>query len=124
MITLPKHLMKQFEDIYSKIKSGELKTLIPLLPLFEINGKPMGLQNHFQLAPMYNVVQPQQQLFMLSRQNGKSVSLCTSAGMRDMLIPNYHIVICQPQFEMIKRLNNTIPLRPPAGLGRAQRGGP
>ncbi len=108
MITLPPKLYKQFETIYKMIKSGELRTLIPLLPLFELNGKPMGLENHFQLAPMFNVVQPQQMCMMLARQSGKSVSLSTASGVRSMLIPNYHQVIVQPQFEMIKRLNNTI----------------
>ena len=108
MITLPPNLKRQFEEFYKRIKSGELKTLIPLLSLFELNGKRMGLENHFQLAPLYNVVQPQQMLLMLSRQNGKSVGICSASGLRSMFIPNYHTVIVQPQFEMIKRLNNTI----------------
>lgn len=108
MITLPPKLYKQFETIYKMIKSGDLRTLIPLLSLFELNGKPMGLENHFQLAPMFSVVQPQQMCMMLARQSGKSVSLSAASGIRSMLIPNYHQVIVQPQFEMIKRLNNTI----------------
>lgn len=108
MISLPNRLQKTFNETYEAIKDGRLKTLIPLLSLFELNGKPMNLQNHFQLAPMFSVVQPQQLLMMLSRQNGKSVSICGVSGLRSMLIPNYHQVIVQPQFEMIKRLNNTI----------------
>ena len=108
MITLPPKLYKQFETIYKMIKNGELRTLIPLLSLFELNGKPMGLENHFQLSPMFNVVQPQQMCMVLARQSGKSVSLSAASGIRSMLIPNYHQVIVQPMFEMIKRLNNTI----------------
>lgn len=108
MITLPPKLYKQFETIYKMIKSGDLRTLIPLLSLFELNGKPMGLENHFQLAPFFSVVQPQQMVACLARQSGKSYAIVSASGIRSMLIPNYHQVIVQPQFEMIKRLNNTI----------------
>ena len=108
MITLTPKLRKQFEEIYKGIKSGELKTLIPLLSLFELNNKTMTLEYHYQLAPMFNVVQPKQCIFMLSRQNGKSVNVCTASQMRSILIPGYHQVIVQPQMEMVARLNNTI----------------
>ena len=68
----------------------------------------MGLENHFQLAPFFSVVQPQQMVACLARQSGKSYAISSASGIRSMLIPNYHQVIVQPQFEMIKRLNNTI----------------
>lgn len=90
-----KTLMSVFAGIYEKLRKGQLKTLIPLLCLFRIAGKPMNLRMHYQLAPMYNTIQPPQSIYMFARQLGKSSAICSSAGLRSGLVPFYHILMVQ-----------------------------
>lgn len=97
-----------FGQGYDLIRSGELKTLIPYLCLFRLNGQPMNLRLHYQLAPMYATVQPAHSLYMLARQLGKSYSACSSMALRNMLIPYYHTVIVQPRADQIQRLISTV----------------
>lgn len=101
-------LRSTFAEGYDLIRSGELKTLIPYLCLFRLNGQPMNLRLHYQLAPMYATVQPSHSLYMLARQLGKSYAACSSTALRNMLIPYYHTVIVQPRADQIQRLISTI----------------
>ena len=108
MSTLTPRLRKSFEESYRLIKNGELKTLIPFLPLFKVNGKPMGLERHFQFAPMFNTVLPPKTVWMFGRQLGKSYSLCASSIIRSMLVPCFHQMLLQPRADQIQRLNGTV----------------
>lgn len=108
MPQLTPKLREAFAEGYNKIRSGELKTLIPYLCLFRLNGKPMNLRLHYQLAPMYATVQPSHSLYMLARQLGKSYAICSSMGLRNMLIPFYHTVLIQPRADQIQRLISTV----------------
>lgn len=93
---------------FDKIRSGELRTLIPFLSLFRLNGQPMNLKYHYQLAPLYNTVQPAHSVFMCARQLGKSYAISSSMELRSMLVPYYHTLVVQPRSEQIKRLINTV----------------
>ena len=108
MSNLTPKLREAFAEGYNRIRSGELKTLIPYLCLFRLNGKPMNLKMHYQLAPMYATVQPSHSLYMLARQLGKSYASCSSMGLRNMLIPFYHTVLIQPRADQIQRLISTV----------------
>lgn len=101
-------LRSAFAKGYDLIRSGELKTLIPYLCLFRLNGQPMNLRLHYQLSPMYATVQPSHSLYMLARQLGKSYSGCSSMELRNMLIPFYHTVLVQPRADQIQRLISTV----------------
>ena len=108
MSQLTPKLRETFAEGYNRIRSGELKTLIPYLCLFRLNGKPMNLRLHYQLAPMYATVQPSHSLYMLARQLGKSYASCSGIGLRNMLIPFYHTVLIQPRADQIQRLISTV----------------
>lgn len=97
-----------FADAYDKIRKGQLKTLIPFLCLFRLNGKPMDLKLHYQFAPMFNTVQSAHSVYMCGRQLGKSYSISADIAMRNMLIPYYHTVLIQPRADQIQRLINTV----------------
>ena len=79
-------LRSAFAKGYDLIRSGELKTLIPYLCLFRLNGQPMNLRLHYQLAPMYATVQPAHSLYMLARQLGKSYASCSSMEDRKSVV--------------------------------------
>ena len=108
MSNLTPKLREAFVEGYNRIRSGELKTLIPYLCLFRLNGKPMNLKMHYQLAPMYATVQPSHSVYMLARQLGKSYAMCSSMALRSMLIPYYHVMIVQPRADQIQRLISTV----------------
>lgn len=97
-----------FADAYDKIRKGQLKTLIPFLCLFRLNGKPMDLKLHYQFSPMFNTVQSAHSVYMCGRQLGKSYSISADIAMRNMLIPYYHTVLIQPRADQIQRLINTV----------------
>ena len=108
MSQLTPKLRETFAEGYNRIRSGELKTLIPYLCLFRLNGKPMNLRLHYQLAPMYATVQPSHSVYMLARQLGKSYAMCSSMALRSMLIPYYHVMMIQPRADQIQRLISTV----------------
>lgn len=97
-----------FKDAFDRIRKGTLRTLIPFLFLFRLNGKPMNLKMHYQFAPMFNTVQPAHSVYMCGRQLGKSYSVCSDMGLRNMLIPYYHTVIVQPRADQVQRLIGTV----------------
>lgn len=100
--------MSAFADSYRRLKSGELRTLIPFLSLFRLNGKPMNLRLHYQFAPFYNCVQPPHMVAMTGRQVGKSYAIDSDCCLRNMLIPYYHTLIVQPRADQIQRLIGTV----------------
>ena len=108
MITLPKNLMKQFAEFYRLVKSGELRTFMPLLPMLKINGQSMNMKYHYQFAPLFNTVLPAKTVVMCGRQLGKSYSLCASSILRSMFIPGFHQLLLEPQDIQIKRLNASV----------------
>ena len=105
MITLPPNLKRQFADFYNKIKTGELRTFIPMLSLLKINGKPFTLQRHFFMAPLFDTVQPPQTLLMCGRQVAKSTTIAANSILRGFFIPHYHQLIISPQQDQVQRFN-------------------
>ena len=56
---------------------GEVRTLLPLLPLLKVDGRPMVQTNHYQFEPVYKIDMPRSTMLMCARQCGKSVSIVT-----------------------------------------------
>ena len=107
MAHLTPRLASIFKDAYEKLRTGQLKTLIPFLSLFRLNGRPMNLQYHYQIAPLFNTVQPAHTVCMFARQLGKTWNVGGSLNLRSMLIPNYHVIIIQPRADQIQRMIGT-----------------
>lgn len=108
MSSLTPKLRSVFADAFDKIRKGELKTLIPFLGLFTLNGKPMSLKYHYQFAPMFNCVQAPNTVWMCGRQEGKSYQISADTHIRAGLIPNFHTLIVQPRADQIQRFNGTV----------------
>lgn len=108
MSGLTPRLRAAFAAAFDKIRNGTLKTLIPFLCIFRLNGRPMNLRLHYQLAPMYNCVQPMNSVYMFGRQQGKSFGICSDDILRSGLIPYYHTLIVQPRADQIQRLGGTV----------------
>lgn len=99
------HLLSDYVDAVS---SGKLKTLAPLIPLFSYQGKPMTLERHFQLSPMYTLNIPTNMVFQCGRQIGKSFGIGEKGILLSGLLPDFHTLYVQPRFDQIKRFNTAI----------------
>lgn len=91
-----------------RIASGNLKTFAPFLSLLRLNGKPMNLDEHYQMLPMFKVRMPRKTVFMIARQLGKSTSICANSIIRSAFLPYFHTLMLQPRFDQIQRLNSTV----------------
>lgn len=108
MTKLTTRLHNVFDMAYQKLRNGELKTLIPFLGLFRLNGKPMTLKMHYQFAPLFNTTQAANTCVMTGRQVGKSNQMVASTLLRSMLVPFYHTMLVQPRADQIQRLISTV----------------
>lgn len=108
MSGLTPRLRAAFAGAYDKIRKGELKTFIPFLCMFRLNGKPLDLKLHYQFAPMFNTVQPAHSVYMCGRQVGKSYGICEDSEIRSGVVPYYHTLIVQPRADQIQRLASTV----------------
>jgi hypothetical protein len=88
------------------LESGNLPTLTPLLPLlFNLDGKPYSLVDHFPFAPVYRTQMPKRSVFMTARQMAKSSNVTTSAILRCASIPFFRTLVITPLFEQVRRLS-------------------
>jgi len=95
-----------FSDAFQALRDGRLKTFIPFLCIFRLNGNPMDLRMHYQVAPLYSTVQPKETVFMFGRQLGKTTTLSTSAQLRAGLVAFYHVMLTEPRADQVQRFNN------------------
>lgn len=99
------HLLDKYSEA---VRSGKLDTLSPLLPLFSYQGKPMSLDRHFQLEPMYSLRMPTHMVFQCGRQIGKSFGIAEKGILLSALLKDFHTLYVQPRFDQIKRFNTAI----------------
>ena len=90
---------------------GQQDSLMPLLSMFKIRGRPMNMRLHFQLAPMFKLASPKRQVWQCARQVGKSFGISSKGQLMSSLMPDFHTLFVQPRFDQIKRFNQTV-LRP------------
>lgn len=81
-------------------------SLTAFLPLLRFEGHPYNLKFHFQLEPLYRLKTPRRVVLMTGRQVGKSQGLVSSIILRCGLIPNFHVLICEPQFLQVRHISN------------------
>lgn len=81
-------------------------SLSTFLPLLRFEGHPYNLKFHFQLEPLYRMRTPRRMVVMTGRQVGKSQGLVSSCVLRCGLIPNNHMMICEPQFMQVRHISN------------------
>ena len=81
-------------------------SLTAFLPLLRFEGHPYNLKFHFQLEPLYRLRSPRRMVLMTGRQVGKSQGLVSSCILRCGLIPNNHMMICEPQFMQVRHISN------------------
>lgn len=81
-------------------------TLIPLLGLLNLNGRPYNLEGHFFMEPVFNVQLPPRLLLKCGRQVTKSTSLAANSVLRSAGTPYLNTLFVTPRFEQIRRFSN------------------
>jgi len=78
-------------------------SLLPLL--FRLKGKPLTLQNHFQMRSLFARVLPEQVTYKTGRQVSKSFSNATHSVLMGAASPYYNILHVTPLYEMIRKFS-------------------
>lgn len=89
-------------------KEGKVTNLSCFLPYLTIDGRPMNLKKHFQLAPLYNLQFPRQFLLKCGRQVGKSYGIASQGTLQSNFIPMFKTLYIQPRFDQIKYFSNIV----------------
>jgi hypothetical protein len=91
---------------------GEADSFEPYLPLlFRLKGRPLTLERHFPIAPMYSRRLPWRTVYKCARQVGKSLNDCASNLAGSAVTPHFQTLFVTPLFEMARRLSSNY-LRP------------
>lgn len=87
---------------------GRINSLAPMLPLLMFEGKPITLQTHFQLEPLYRFRVPRRTVYKTARQVGKSMAVTTNLILSSCLIPNFHNLLVEPQYSQMKHISTVM----------------
>lgn len=87
-------------------ESGELQTLVPILPLLlNLDNKPYSLQHHYQFEPMFRTRRPRRTLLCTARQVAKTTFEAADGVVQSSCIPNFKTLYVTPLFEQARRLS-------------------
>ena len=95
-------------ELTTHVNSRGIDSLSKLLPLMRFEGKPFSLDRHFQLEPIFRPKLARRTVFMCSRQVGKPHNVSASNILRGALRPNFHMLLCEPQFSQVEQLSNVV----------------
>ena len=98
-----------FSTLYA---ANELRSLVPLLPLLlAIKGKPMNLERHFVMEPVYSLQATRRTVFKTARQVSKSTGLAASRLLQSATMPYFSSLYMAPLYSQTTRFS-TLVLRP------------
>lgn len=81
-------------------------TLVPVLGLLNLHGKPYNLNEHFFMEPIFRTNVPKQFIFKCGRQVTKSTCLAANGVIRAAGKPHLKILFVTPRFEQIRKFSN------------------
>lgn len=98
--------LRQFAHLLQQHKPTNLKYVLPFV--FNLKGAPYTLHNHFPFEPMFDLRQPQAQVWRTARQVSKSTSIASRGVLLCNAVPDFTILYLAPLFEMTRRLSNNV----------------
>lgn len=105
-IATGKELKQLLDKLSTRIREDGLKSLVPLMFLLSIKGKPYNLDKHFMFEPVFDLQRPREFLLKCARQVGKSQNMMGNNTLQSILIPYLKTLIVAPLFSQAKRLND------------------
>ena len=84
------------------------QSFVSLLPFLRFEGEPFNLKKHFQLEPLFRMQAPRRTVIRTGRQVGKTQNFAAAGLLRAGIVPNYHILICEPSFKQMENFSTTV----------------
>lgn len=81
-------------------------TMVPMLGLLRLNGKPYSLDQHFVMEPLFKLRMPRRTLYKCARQVAKSTSLSARGSMHSVSNPYLRTLFVTPRYEQVRRLSS------------------
>lgn len=86
---------------------GDIRNLKSLLPLmFNLNGKPYQIDDHFPFEPFYSTRMCSNMVWMTGRQVSKSTNQAAQGVMYALLEPFFNTLFVTPLYELIRRFSS------------------
>lgn len=96
------------EGVIQDIQKDSCKDVTGLIPFFRKGSLRMSLRDRVPFAALFKKERPLETTLMCGRQVSKSVSLGLMAGIFGGMIDNFPILLVEPRFEQLKRINTQI----------------
>ncbi len=98
--------IQRLEALRILIEDGELPTFVPMLPLiFNLNGRPYELDDHFPFEPLYNRNLPENLCLKTGRQTSKSTNQASRSLLLATSIPYFTTLFVFPLYEQVRRFS-------------------
>jgi len=92
--------------VLEELRRRHPDTLVPVLGLLSLNGRPYNLDDHFFMEPVFKVATPKRMVLKCARQVSKSTSLAANGVIRSAGVPHLRTLFVTPRYEQIRRLSN------------------
>ena len=86
-------------------QSGKCKSLVPILGLLNLNGKPYHLHHHIPMEPLFKLMVPKRMLLKCGRQVSKSTTLASRGIITSAGYPFLRSLFLTPRYEQIRRFS-------------------
>ena len=94
-------------EVISKIRNGAVPNLSSLLPaILNLDGKPYGLDKHYQFESLFNFHMPRRTILKTGRQVGKSTVISAHGVIICATVPYFRNLYITPLFEQVRRLSS------------------
>ena len=93
------------EQLAARYKQDAEPSLVPLLPLLQLKGKPYHLADHFCFEPMFKLRLSRRTYWKCGRQVSKSTSMAAQSVVQTATIPHFGTLFVAPRYEQIRRIS-------------------
>lgn len=87
---------------------GVIDSLVPFFFLLKMENKVFNLEYHYQFEHAFKLQRPKREVYMCSRQVGKSYTISGRNLLLSWLIPEYRTLFVLPRYEQAKRLSDDV----------------
>ena len=98
--------LKQVLVTLSAFYSKKPDTMVPLLGILRLRGKPYDLSQFFVMEPLFKLQMPRRMVLKCARQVSKSTSLAARGVMQSVCNEDLQTLFVTPRFEQVRRLSS------------------
>lgn len=98
----PQQLMRTVRD---GMQNGSIRTLAPLIGLFQFKDKPLSMNDYSPMIPFYTLNKPKRTTIVAGRQVSKTWSVAETNILKSGMISGYNTFIVEPRNEQKTRFH-------------------